>query len=648
MTDSDSAQLLREALEARQRLEQQTREMEVQAQQLQDQAIEMETQQAELAQQKEELQISNEELRETNDLLLEANARTRAAEQFVSSVLGAIADPFVVHDSEWRFRYVNEAAAKVFDRAGRGGPALIGKVLWDVYPDIVGTNHERQMRRACEAGTAVVYEDYYARGGTWSEMRCYPLPDGGVATMWKDTTAKKRAEETLHFLTRASEILASSLDYAETVQTVAELVVPRLADWCAVDLADGPTRVKRIAVAHTDPAKIAWAHELNARYPARLSEPRGLGNVLRTGKPEIYTDITEEMLAAGARDEEHLRITRALSIKGVIYVPLTTQRGVIGVMTLVAAESGRHYTDADLALAEELAHRAATAIEHARLYHDAVAAREQVEFAREELQVINEELQEANAELAEKTALAEHERRIATEANRVKGQFLAHMSHELRTPLNAIAGYAQLLQMGVHGAVNEAQADALARIQRSQRHLLSLINDVLNFAKLEAGHVSYDIEAVPVARALANLEVLVAPQIAGKSLRYQCADVAPDLAVSADAEKLQQIMLNLLSNAIKFTDPGGQVNVAVTDAGEWVSINVTDSGVGIPADRFGAIFEPFVQLGRSMSGGTATGQEGTGLGLAISRDLARAMHGDLTVRSSVGEGSSFELRLPRA
>ena len=641
MTDRDTASLLREALEARDRLAQQTLEMEVQAQQLQDQAAEMEAQQAELEQQTEELQCANEELHQVIEQL-------HATERFVSGVLGAIADPFVVHDADWRFKYVNEAAAKVFSRAGRGGSALLGRVLWEVYPDIVGTNFEHQMRRARETQTPVVFEELYRRAGTWAEISCYPLPDGGIATLWKDTTDKKRAEETIHYLTRASEILASSLEYEKTVQSLADLIVPRLADWCAVDLAELPNRLRRIAVAHVDPAKVAWAHELNMRYPVKLSDPSGVGNVLRTGKPELHADITDEMLVAGARDAQHLRITRELAIKGVIYVPIPSRGAVVGVMTLVAAESGRRYTNADVILAQELARRAGMAIGKARLYEEAVAARAEVERAREELEVINEELQEANAGLAEKSALAEQQRRVAEEANRAKGQFLAHMSHELRTPLNAIGGYAQLLQMGIHGPVNVAQEEALERIQRSQRHLLGLINDVLNFAKLEAGHVGYRITTVRIADSVCGLEPLVAPQLAAKALAYECVPVPPDLTALADPDKLQQIMLNLLSNAIKFTPSGGRVEVSAAALDGTVTIAVADTGIGIPSDRFDAIFEPFVQLGRSMTSGTATGQEGTGLGLAISRDLARAMGGELTVRSAPGQGSIFELRIPHA
>jgi signal transduction histidine kinase len=387
---------------------------------------------------------------------------------------------------------------------------------------------------------------------------------------------------------------------------------------------------------------------LNDRYPPNLREPTGLGSVLRTGHPELHNEITDDMLVAAARDEDHLRITRGLGLRGVIYVPLLTQNQIIGVMTLVAAESGRHYTEADVTLAQELARRSATAITKARLYQEALRAREEVEAAREELEVINEELQEANAGLAEKTLLAEQQRRAADDANRAKGQFLAHMSHELRTPLNAIGGYAQLLQMGLHGPVNPAQEEALDRIQRSQRHLLSLINDVLNFAKLEAGHVGYDIRPVALSDAICGLEPLVAPQLRAKSLSYECLPMEPDVMVSADADKLQQIMLNLLSNAIKFTPPGGSVRVMMSANDDAALIRVVDTGIGIPSDRFEAVFEPFVQLGRSMHGGTATGQEGTGLGLAISRDLARAMGGDLKVESTPGKGSVFELRVPRA
>ena len=246
---------------------------------------------------------------------------------------------------------------------------------------------------------------------------------------------------------------------------------------------------------------------------------------------------------------------------------------------------------------------------------------------------------------------AEIARNAAVRANRVKGEFLATMSHELRTPLNAIGGYAQLMELGVHGPVTEAQRVALQRIQRSEQHLLSLVNDVLNFAKLEAGRIDYDITNVRLADVMSSVAPMVEPQLATQGLRYAAA-VPADMVVRADGEKLQQILLNLLSNAIKFTSAGGTILVdtasradgSKSDPPDMVFLRVSDTGIGIPRDRQDTIFDPFVQINRHRSHAT----EGTGLGLAISRDLARGMGGDLRVRSTVGEGSCFTISLPAA
>jgi PAS domain S-box-containing protein len=231
----------------------------------------------------------------------------------------------------------------------------------------------------------------------------------------------------------------------------------------------------------------------------------------------------------------------------------------------------------------------------------------------------------------------------ADEANRAKAEFLASMSHELRTPLNAIGGYAQLIEMGIHGPVTDAQLESLRRLKRSQQHLLSLINDVLNFAKLEAGRVRYEIAPTPVASVIRDVESLLAPLAASKQLRCECDPCGDDLVALADAEKVQQILLNLIGNAIKFTPAGGLVRVSAVESGGRVAIMVSDTGIGIAADKQEAVFEPFMQLGRR---GTS-GEEGTGLGLAISRDLARAMGGDVTLESALDRGSTFTLWLPK-
>ncbi|NUO93536.1 MAG: HAMP domain-containing histidine kinase [Gemmatimonadaceae bacterium] len=237
----------------------------------------------------------------------------------------------------------------------------------------------------------------------------------------------------------------------------------------------------------------------------------------------------------------------------------------------------------------------------------------------------------------------ERQRDAAMQANRAKGDFLAVMSHELRTPLNAIGGYADILQLGIYGEVTAKQKEALARIMRSQQMLLSLINDVLNFAKLDAGQVQYRMANVPLDALLAQVEQLVAPQLEAKSLRYQFERCDAALVVRADREKLTQIVLNLLSNAIKFTAPEGTIRLACDVDATWVRVNVHDTGIGIPADRLESIFDPFVQVDRSLN----RPHEGVGLGLSISRDLAQGMGGTLTVRSTVGEGSTFTLRLRR-
>jgi PAS domain S-box-containing protein len=259
----------------------------------------------------------------------------------------------------------------------------------------------------------------------------------------------------------------------------------------------------------------------------------------------------------------------------------------------------------------------------------------------------------AAAEAALARAAAEAAQHRAEAANQAKGQFLANMSHELRTPLNAIGGYAQLIELGLHGPVTDAQRAALGRVQSAQTRLLSLINDVLNYAKLESGRVEYDLRPVDVRDVVAEVVPLVEPQLRAKGLAFDVYVPEAPCVVWADPEKLGQVLVNLLSNAIKFTDAGdgrpGRVTVSVamrgTDGGraESAFVCVTDTGIGVPRDKQAAIFEPFVQV-RS---GYAQATEGTGLGLAISRDLVRGMGGDLRVRSQVGEGSAFTVSLRR-
>ena len=235
--------------------------------------------------------------------------------------------------------------------------------------------------------------------------------------------------------------------------------------------------------------------------------------------------------------------------------------------------------------------------------------------------------------------------RAVEEASRAKSEFLTTMSHELRTPLNAIGGYAELLEMELRGPVTEAQREDLRRIRRNQQHLLGLINDILNYSRIDAGRVPYQFEAVALDPVLAALREMIEPQARAKSLSYEYLPCDSSLRVRVDVEKLRQVVLNLLSNAVKFTPAGGTVSLRGVDGADGrVLVVVRDSGPGIPTDKQAIIFEPFVQLGRTLSAGA----EGTGLGLAISRELARGMGGDLSVRSEDGDGAEFLLELPKA
>jgi signal transduction histidine kinase len=243
----------------------------------------------------------------------------------------------------------------------------------------------------------------------------------------------------------------------------------------------------------------------------------------------------------------------------------------------------------------------------------------------------------------EASTAADEARDAALHANRAKSDFLAVMSHELRTPLNAIGGYVEILRLGIYGVVNEAQQDALTRITRSQQTLLSLINDVLNFAKLEAGEVRYSIIDVPLTPALHQLEEMIAPQLRDRKLTYSVHPPDRSVTVRADADKLQQILINLLSNAIKYTPEGGTIDVRTEVLPGSVMLHVEDTGIGIAPDRVEKIFDPFIQVGRALN----RPHEGVGLGLSISRDLARGMGGSLSVVSTLGTGSTFTLSLQR-
>jgi signal transduction histidine kinase len=351
--------------------------------------------------------------------------------------------------------------------------------------------------------------------------------------------------------------------------------------------------------------------------------------------------VSEEVVERFRESFDESLITRltgllgAGSPEGFIGVPLVVGGNVTGLLAVVrpeqADEDPQGYAD-DEWLLSALADQTAAPVENAQLA-------EQLDKAK--LLAENARLYEAERAARKEAELARAE---AENANRAKSEFLANMSHELRTPLNAIAGYVELLDMEIRGPILQPQRDDLARIKASQRVLLRLVNDVLNFAKLESGHVSVTIKDVNVADVLGALEPLVLPQLMSKGLHFDTDSCSEELHAEADPEKLEQILLNLLSNAIKFTPADGSIQLTCESTEKTVCIKVTDTGRGIPPEKQDRIFEPFVRVDE----GFARKTEGTGLGLAISRNLARAMGGELAVESAPGKGATFSLTLKRS
>ena len=597
----------------------------------------------------------------------EARQRIRNA-----TVVAIALDCIVTIDHEGRILEWNPAAERTFGyaRADVIGHQLAETIIPPQYRDA----HYRGFARYLQTGEAHIIgrridvEGMRADGSTFPcelTVSRVPLPGPPTFTAYlRDMTEQRRLRSTQELLLRASGVLLSYLDTERMLCDLSHVVVPDFADWYTVDVVEPDHTIRRIETMHRDPAKVGFAKELAARFANRPESVHGARAVIRSKTSQLITNVTDEMLRDIAQDEEHLQLIRSLGLRSFIVAPLRGRHSVLGAITFVTAESGRRYDAYDLEVVEELARRAAQAIENTRLFANVEEAREMLEQQATELEQqaaelegttsdlehSNAELRAANDALATRTREAERSRtdaeaarHEADEANRAKSEFLAAMSHELRTPLNAIIGYTQLLDVGVRGSVNEEQRGDLGRIQRSAHHLLGLITEILNYAKLESGRVQYEIESTRLEDALGSVEELIAPLAAAKRIQYSLRVDCPGIRVCADGEKLRQILINLLSNAIRYTEPGGAISVTCAFEDENVLINVRDTGVGIPSDKLEAIFEPFVQVSPAYAGQ----RQGTGLGLSISRDLARGMGGDLTVTSELGKGSVFTVRLRR-
>ena len=537
--------------------------------------------------------------RDVTDRRIAEEARGRLAALVTSSEDAIVGKDLAGIVTSW-----NRAAERMFGYAAR---EAIGQSVRMIIP------HERwgeedEMLARIRRGEMTQHFETVRRRKDGSEisvsLTISPIHDAsgaviGASKIARDISEQKRASQRAAFLAEAGAVLAGSLEYLTTLKTVANLAVPSIADWCAVDILSEERKLERLAVAHVEPAKIDLARTVRSRYDDP-SSPFSAVSVVRTGTPAMVKEISDEMIVAAARgDEERIALVRSLGLRSYIIVPLTARGRTLGALTLATAESGRLYTDDDFRFARDVAYRAALAVDNARAYHDAQAA------------------------------------------NRLKDEFLATLSHELRTPLNAVLGYSRLLQSGRLTA--ERKAHALQTVERNATSLTSIVEDILDVSRIISGKVRLNIQPVDLPGVVSNAVETIRPAAEAKQIRVQTILDPRAAPISGDPDRLQQIVWNLVSNAVKFTPKPGVVQVLLERVNSHVEIVVADTGIGIAPDFLPHVFERF----RQADSGPTREYAGLGLGLAIVRHLVE-LHGGTIHAASGGrdQGSTFRVRLP--
>jgi signal transduction histidine kinase/DNA-binding response OmpR family regulator len=415
----------------------------------------------------------------------------------------------------------------------------------------------------------------------------------------EERAERKRAEDALRFLAEASAILASSLDYNTTLASVARLAIPRLGDFCIIDVLDNEDNLRQVAVAHVQPEREEDIRALRRRYPFDSTSDHTLARVLRTQQAEIVSQVSEEWLREVARDPRHAEAVRNMNVGSYIIAPMVTQEGALGVISFVSHPSRPPHNQADLAVTEDLARRVAMAVDNARLYRE------------------------------------------TREAVRARDEFLATLSHELRTPLNAMLGWTQLLRTG--DLDEQTSAQALEIIERNTKSQAQLIEDLLEVSRIITGNLRLTMGPVELSMVISAALDAVHPGAEAKAINIEYSHEVGAGLVSGDVHRLQQVIWNLLSNAIKFTPKGGNVTVRLNRSGSYAQIKVIDTGQGISADFLPHVFERF----RQADGSSTRRHGGLGLGLAIVRHLVE-LHGGTVRAESAGEnrGATFTVRLP--
>jgi signal transduction histidine kinase/CheY-like chemotaxis protein len=411
-------------------------------------------------------------------------------------------------------------------------------------------------------------------------------------------------EQNLHFLAEAGQLLASSLDYPSTLSRLTTLLVPKMADWCVVHL-EGVAD-DEIPIAHVDPSQVPTIRDLFRRYPLPSDSPYGYPFVLRTGQPQLMHEFDPKLMEAAAVDAEHLALLRQVNARSWLTLPLRVQQHMFGALTLVYSQSQRRYEKTDLVLADELARRAAVAIDNARLYE-----------------------------------LSQHERSRVEAATRAKDEFVAMVSHELRTPLNAILGWVHLVR---GGTLDPSRRDyAFEVIERNAEAQNRLVADLLDISRIITGKIRINPSQVDVGTLVELAIEGVLPAAEAKRIRID-SDVQRDgMLLRGDNDRLQQVVWNLLANAIKFTPKGGVVVVSLHRVESDLELVVKDSGVGIGADFLPHVFEAFRQSDSSAT----RAHGGLGIGLSIAKHIVELHGGNIRAESEgQGRGATFFVRLP--
>ncbi len=497
----------------------------------------------------------------------------------------------------------------------------------------------------------------------WLIVRGVILDDKGVDNNYSpgimiDITDRKRAEENLRFLTSATAQFSASLNYHTTLNTIASMVVPKIADWCSIELIEDGV-LQQVAIAHKDPEKVKWAKELRKKQgPPDLNDDSGSPQVIRTGKPIFLPTITEEMIYASTTNEEELELLLGLGFSSVIIVPMKLDNKVIGVLTFVTTESRIHYRQTDVELAQTLANRAALAVYNATLYHDAkkeIKERRQLQQALVQLnnelesrvEERTQQLQETNKGLEEEikkrqaaeVSLDKYAKELAR-SNQELQDFAYVASHDLQEPLRKIQAFGDLLDTELGPTINTTTKEYLNRMRNAAARMSTLIQDLLSFSRvsmrvLPSDKVDLNIIAKEV---LGDIETRI-EETNGKI------EIDPLPVVWADATHMRQLFQNLIGNALKFHQPGIAPIVKielspVKKKDTMYTITFKDNGIGFDEKYVDRIFSVFQRLHGKDE------YEGTGIGLAVCRKIAERYGGTITAASKKGSGSMFSFSIP--